>query len=371
MSWLITILRDIPDPRSGNAKRHDLLDVLTIALVASICGCESCVEFADFAEDREELFREFLTLENGLPSHDTFSRLFRLIDPAGLAAAFGRFLEVLGEDGAGVVAIDGKTLRRSFDRAAGRSALHVVTAFAAEAQLVIGQKAVAAGGNEITAARELLQLLDLKGTLVTADAMHCQHDTAALVLARGGDYLLALKDNRPAMRAEVEAFFADPRAEGIVRCETTDANHGRIEVRQHTVSHDVGWLASDRRDPGETAMPGLAAIAMVEATVERDGRTSRSRRFYLSSTPLTPERFAAAVRAHWSIENGVHWVLDTVFDEDRARNRKDHSAENLAVIRKLALNVLKRARPDISIRRKRKRSGWSDAFARSVLSQMR
>jgi hypothetical protein len=162
--------------------------VLTIALTASICGCESCVEFADFAEDREQLFREFLHLENGLPSHDTFSRLLRLIDPEALSACFGRFLDALGADGGGVVAIDGKTLRRSFDRAAGASPLQVVTAFAAEAQLVIGQKAVAAGGNEITAARALLELLDLKGALVTADAIHCNAETARTVRARGGDY---------------------------------------------------------------------------------------------------------------------------------------------------------------------------------------
>jgi len=189
MRWLITILRDVPDPGAGNAARHDLLDVLTIALVASICGCQSCVEFG---EDREELFREFLGLEKGLPSHVTFSRLLRLIE---LAVAFWRFLEVLGEGGTGVVAIDGKTLRQSFDGAAGRGALHVVTAFAAEAQLVIGQKAVPSGGNEITAARELLQLLDLKGSLVTANAIHCQARTADLVLARiaGG---LSLSANR-------------------------------------------------------------------------------------------------------------------------------------------------------------------------------
>jgi predicted transposase YbfD/YdcC len=370
MESLITILRAVPDPRTGNATRHDLLDVLVIALTASICGCESCVEFADFAEDREALFRDFLALENGLPSHDTFSRLFRLIDPAALGAAFGQFLDGLGADGAGVVAIDGKTLRRSFDRAAGRSALHVVTAFAAEAQLVIGQKAVAAGGNEITAARALLELLDLKGTLVTADAIHCQADTASLVRARGGDYLFALKANRPAMLAEVEAFFADPAA-CVHRCKTTAADHGRIEVRRHAVSHDVAWLASDRRFPGEAAMPGLAALAMVEATVERDGRTTISRRYYLSSARLSAAAFAHAVRAHWRIENGVHWVLDVSFDEDRARNRKDHGPENLAILRKLALNLLRRARPDISIRRKRKRCGWSDAFARTILGQMR
>lgn len=370
MSWLLTILRDVPDPRTGNAQRHELLDVLTIALVASICGCESSVEMADFGEDREELFREFLSLENGLPSHDTFSRLFRLIDPQALSGAFGRFLEVLGEDGAGVVAIDGKTLRRSFDRAAGKSALHVVTAFAADARLVIGQKAVAEGGNEITAARQLLELLDLKGALVTADAIHCQRETAEIVMARDGDYLFALKGNRPAMLAEVKRFFADPPPGSLSWSETTDADHGRIETRRHAVSHAVGWLFSDRRYPDEPQMPGLATLAMVQCEVERDGKTLRSTRYYLSSARLSAERFAAAVRAHWAIENGVHWVLDTAFDEDRARTRKDHGAENLAIIRKLALNVLKRARPDISIRRKRKRSGWSDPFARSILGQM-
>jgi predicted transposase YbfD/YdcC len=371
MSWLITIFRDVPDPRTGNARRHDLLDVLTIALTASICGCESCVEFADFGEDREDLFREFLCLENGLPSHDTFSRLFRLIDPQALSGCFGRFLEALGVDGAGVVAIDGKTLRRSFDRAAGASALHVVTAFAAEARLVIGQKAVAEGGNEITAARALLELLDLKGALVTADAIHCNVETAQTVLDRGGDYLIALKGNRPATLADVETYFADPAAAIADRYESVDADHGRIETRRHAVVHDVAWLFPAKPDPDRPAMPALATLARVEAEVERDGKISRSRRYYLSSARLSAERFATTVRAHWRIENGVHWVLDVAFDEDRARNRKDHGAENLAIIRKLALNVLKRARPEISIRRKRKRSGWSDAFARSVLGQMR
>ncbi len=371
MIGLITILRNIPDPRSGNAQRHALLDILAIALVASICGCESCVEIADFAEDREELFAEFLDLENGLPSHDTFSRIFRLLDPSALSSALGRFVEDLGADGAGVVAIDGKTLRRSFDRAAGRSALHVVTAFATDARLVIGQKAVPEGGNEITAARQLLEQLDLRGMLITADAMHCQRETVELVLARGGDYLFALKDNRPAMHAEVAAFFADPPPGSVACHETVDADHGRVEIRRHAVTHDVAWLFSDRRYAGEPRMPGLTTIARVERIVERDGKTTRSARHYLSSAPLTAERFAEAARAHWGIENGVHWVLDTTFDEDRARNRKDHGPENLAIIRKLALNILKRARPEISVRRKRKRSGWSDAFARSVIGQMR
>ena len=370
MGWFAACFAELPDPRTGNAVRHELLEILTIALTAAICGAESCVEFADFAADRERLFREFLKLENGLPSHDTFSRIFRLLDPAAFAECFGRFVEHLGAAGHGVLAIDGKTLRRSFERAAKTSPLHVVSAFACERRMVLGQAAVAPGENEITAARALLKSFDLTGMLVTADALHCQTETARLVRQRGGHYLFALKANRPAMHAAVEQFFADPPA-GLACHETTDGEHGRIETRRHWLSGEVAWLFSDRRYCGEPAMPELATIGMIEAEVERNGQTSRSRRYYLSSARLDLSAFAAAVRAHWGIENGLHWVLDTAFDEDRARNRKDHGPENLAILRKLALNVLRTARPTISIRRKRKRSGWSDEFARSVIGQMR
>jgi hypothetical protein len=238
MISLITVLHGITDPRTGNARRHDLLEILTIALVASICGCDSCVDFADFAEDREALLREFLVLENGLPSHDTFSRLFRLLDPASLSAAFGRFLEALGADGAGVIAIDGKTLRRSFDRAAAKSPLHVVTAFAAEAQLVLGQAAVGAGENEIVAARALLEMIDIRGALITADAVHCNRDTGQAVLDRGGDYLFALKNNRPTngqdlsighgapLRLRVERQLGYKQAKYIMRIELVDSFAG-------------------------------------------------------------------------------------------------------------------------------------------------
>ena len=370
MSWLLRCFEDVPDPRTGNAVRHDLLEVLTIAVTAAICGAETCVDFADFAADREALFRSFLRLDNGLPSHDTFSRLFRLIDPAAFSTCFSRFLEALGGRGSGVLAIDGKTLRRSFDRAAGGSPLHVVSAFACERRLVIGQAAVGEGANEITAARDLLRLLDLTGMLVTGDAIHCQSETTRLIAERGGAWLFALKANRPAMHEAVGSFFADP-GQSLAEYVSTDADHGRIEVRTHRLSHDVAWLFSDRRYAGEPALPGLAAIAMVEAAVTHDGRTTLSRRFYVSSTPLSPQAFAQAIRHHWRIENTLHWVLDTTFDEDRARNRKDHGPENLAILRKLALNVLQSSRKDISIRRKRKRSGWSDDFARSILGQMR
>ena len=286
MGWLTDCFAGLPDPRTGNATRHDLLEMLTIALVGSICGAESCVDFADFARDREALFRDFLKLEKGLPSHDTFSRLFRLLDPAAFAGCFGQFLEGLGEDGRGVLAIDGKTLRRSFDRAASASPLAVVTAFACDARLVLGQVAIPAGGNEITAARALLGLLDLTGMLVTGDAIHCQTATARLVQERGGEWLFALKANRPVMLAEVGECFADPQGAFETHI-TTDADHGRLETRRHIVCHDVAWLFSDRRYPDEPALPGLATLAMVEATTERDGRTSTGYDAIMSPPPCS------------------------------------------------------------------------------------
>ena len=369
MASLIDKLGAVADPRRGNAQRHALLDILTIAVVASVCGAESCVDFAEFAEDRAPLLREFLSLKNGLPSHDTFSRVFRLLDPAAFARAFEAFVDDLGAAGEGVLAIDGKTLRRSFDRAAGRSALHVVTAFGTGTRIAIAQKAVAEGQNETLAARAMLETLVLDGVLVTGDAMHAQAATAEVILGRGGDYLFQLKANRPAMFREVEDFFADP-PEALAVFETTDADHGRIETRRHRVSHDVHWLFSDRRHAGEPRLPGLACIACVEAARTEPGRVGTSTRYFLSSAPLTPERLAAAVRGHWAIENSLHWVLDVTFDEDRARNRRDSGPENLAILRRLTLNLLNKARPNMSISRKRKRSGWSDPFARTIIGQM-
>src|SRR4051795_116163 len=302
---------ELPDPRSGNARRHKLLDVLTIALTASICGAESCVDFADFARDREALFREFLELPGGVPSHDTFSRLFRLLDPAAFATCFASFLDNLGQDGTGVVAIDGKTMRRSFDRAAGKSALHVVTAFAADARMTIGQVAAGDKESEITAARSLLGLIDLTGALVTGDALHCQGETDRLIKDRGGDWLFTLKANRPLQHAEVRAWFADPASRPDGEHTTTDADNGRIEVRRHAVSHDVGWILSDRRHPDEAPMPGLATIGMVESTVTRDRKTTTVRRHYASSVAMDAVRFAAEVRAQWRIENSAPGAVPT------------------------------------------------------------
>ena len=375
MSWFASAFDALPDPRTGNAQRHDLLEVLAMALTAAVCGAETCSDFADFAVDREGLFREFLRLENGVPSHDTFSRIFRLLDPAAFGSCFGRFLTDLGEAGAGVVAIDGKTLRRSFDTAAGRSPLAVVSAFASSTRTVIGQESFRAGegDSEIVAARALLECLDLTGQLVTADALHCQNDTAQLILDKGGDYLLRLKGNRPALHEAVAAYFGVPEIlSALASTETIDADHGRLEERRAFVSHDLSWLRGAKRACSEPVeMPGLACLGMIEATVTRNGKTSTARHYHLSSRALSAEDYLAAARSHWSIENGLHWVLDMTFDEDRARSRKDHAPENLATLRKLALNVLRTARPEISIRRKRKRSGWSNDFARTILGQMR
>jgi predicted transposase YbfD/YdcC len=375
LSWYRKIFAALPDPRTGNAKRHDLLEVLTIALTASICGAESCSDFSDFAFDREELFRSFLRLEHGIPSHDTFSRIFRLLDPLAFARCFGAFLEDLGTAGAGVIAIDGKTLRRSFADAARSNPLSVVTAFASKARVVVGQNSyrVAEGDSEILAARALLECLDIKGHLVTADALHCQEETARLIRDRGGDYLLRLKGNHPALHGMVEEYFADPllRAE-LATAQTTDGDHGRIEVRRAWVCHDLAWLRGPKSACTEPVLlPDMACLGMIEATVERQGRTTVALHYHVSSRALTPTDYLEAARAHWSVENGLHWVLDVTFDEDRARNRTGHGPENLATLRKLALNTLNRARPDISVRRKRKRSGWSDDFARTIIAQMR
>ncbi len=375
MSWFQEAFAGLPDPRTGNAKLHDLLEVLTIALTAAVCGAETCSDFADFAADREDLFRAFLRLKHGVPSHDTFSRIFRLLDPAAFAACFERFLGDLGAAGAGVIAIDGKTLRRSFEDAARASPLSVVTAFASASHLVVGQESFRAldGDSEILAARALLRCLDLSGHLVTADALHCQNETAEVILERGGDYLLRLKGNRPALHAMVADYFADPETRAtLATAQTTDGDHGRNESRRAYVSHDLDWLRGPKQASGEPVLlPAMACLAMIEATVWRGDTATVTRHYHVASRALTPQAYLSAARAHWTIENGLHWVLDVTFDEDRARNRKDHGPENLATLRKLALNLLRRARPDISVRRKRKRAGWSNAFAQSILGQMR
>lgn len=355
---------EVEDPRSGNRLRHELLEVLFMALCASLCGAESCVDMADFAAAKEEELGEFLALEGGPPSHDTFSRIFRLLDPAAFHAAFQRFVADFAAARAGVVAIDGKSLRRSFDRAAGASPLLLVSAWAVEERLVLGQMKVDAEGNEITAMPALLDLLDLAGATVTVDAMHCQRSTAETIVDRGGAYLMALKSNQPALYEDVKLLMDDPAAPADDAAETVDGDHGRIETRRAEIIGDVGWLA-EAHD-----WPGLAAVGKITATRESDGRTVTAVRYYLASTPLSAAALNRLARGHWGIENSLHWVLDVVMNEDHARARKDNAPENLALLRRLALNIIKRNTDKGSNRIKFKRAGWDNRFLRKLIAEI-
>lgn len=335
-----------------------------MSLCASLCGAESCVDMADFAEAKEDVLRGFLKLEGGAPSHDTFSRLFRLLDPEQFHDAFQRFMADFAGTRAGVVAIDGKSLRRSFDRAAGASPLHLVSAWASEERLVLGQMKVAQGGNEITAVPALLRLLSLEGTTVTMDAMHCQRAPAEAIMAEGGDYVMAVKANQPALHDDVKLLMDDPGAPADDSAETVDADHGRIETRRAEVLHDVEWLTQTHR------WPGLAAVGKVTATREIDRHATTTARYYIASRPLSAAELNRLVRGHWGIENQLHWVLDVVMNEDQARARKDNAPENLALLRRLALNIIKRNKDNGSNRLKFKRAGWDDRFLTKLIAEI-
>ena len=326
---------ELEDPREDNA-RHDLHEILMIALCAVLCGAEDCSDMALFGRAKQAFLHQFLRLRHGIPSHDTFSRVFRLLDPAQFHACFLRFMEEFAASAQGVIAIDGKTLRRSFDRAAQNSPLHLVSAWAVGCRLLLGQVATEEKSNEITAVPKLLEMISLKGAIVTADALNCQRTIAAKVVEKGGDYVLALKGNQATLFEDVRLYLDDPaHAPALSASEPiVDGDHGRIETRQAYVCANIDWLH-------DHAWPGLAALGKVTRRREINGTVSQETAYYLLSTSLSAVRFGEVIRAHWGIENSLHWVLDTAFDEDRARTRKDHGAENLAVIRKLALNVLR------------------------------
>ncbi|MCY3880325.1 MAG: ISAs1 family transposase, partial [Rhodobacteraceae bacterium] len=302
----------------------------------------------------------------GIPSHDAFSALFRIIDPGGL----GRVLTRLAEDwsrrlGTDVIAIDGKTLRRSFEDASERVPLHVVSAFAAGARLTLGQVKVEGRSNEITAMPALLDLLDIRGGTVTVDAMHTLRPTAEEIIAKDGDYALALKGNQGALHDDVRYHMADPEyAEKMLCFKDVDKDHGRIEIREAVVCHDIDML-QDRHH-----WPGLQAVGKVTAVRESRGRQSTDTRYFLLSEKLDPERFLKTVRSHWAVENSLHWVLDVTMGEDSLRNRKDNGPENLALMRKLALN-LARVTPTAkkeSMRGKLMRAGWDNDFLLKLIS---
>jgi predicted transposase YbfD/YdcC len=359
----------LDDPRQAAKVLYPLPEILLLLLSATLAGADDCVEIELWGEEQLAFLRRLLPYRHGIPSHDTLTGVLAALDPALFKACFVSWVEGLREAEPDLIAIDGKTSRRTHARGKGREPLHLVSAWAARQRLVLGQEAVSGKSNEITAIPLLLERLALKGALVTIDAIGTQVEIARTILTRGGDYLLALKANRPATFKDVEAFFADPPPDSIETCTTTDGDHGRIEVRRHAVCHDVAWLFSDRRYPGEVVFPGLGMIGMVESETLREGKTSRERRYYLCSARLDAATFARAVRGHWGIENRLHWVLDVVFKDDLSRLRKGHAPENMAVVRHMATNLLHRAKPTTSLKNRRKRAGWNTAYLESLIRQ--
>jgi predicted transposase YbfD/YdcC len=341
---------------------------LFIALAATLCGAESCSDMADFGQSKEELLRLVLRLEHGIPSHDTFSRVFRLLKPRAFELAFRRFMAAFAKANGlkltGVVAVDGKALRGAYERGGKATPLQMVNVFAVDARLALAQQK-ASGRNETAGALEVLDLLSLEGCIVTADALHCTRAFAAAVRERGGDYVLAIKANRGRLFTAVTQQFARSgqrsTAEQIER-----STHDRCEVRRATIMRNTS-LANLYR------FPGAAAVGRI--TLRRRLRGQRADapfvRYYLLSKYISPKRLLHIARSHWGIENRLHWVLDVHFAEDRNRSRRDNAPENLAILRRLALNIL-RTHPDrASLRRKIKRAGWDNAFLMAMLSHMR
>ena len=358
------------DPRQQWRIVYPLPEILLLVVCARLCGMDDFVETRLWGEQRLDFLRRFLPYERGIPAHDTLNDVINALDPELFKTCFTAWVETLRDGDPDIIAIDGKTSRRSHARGRGREPLHVVSAWASRQRLVLGQEATDAKSNEITAIPLLLERLELKGALVTIDAMGTQTAIADTIVARGGDYLLALKGNRPATHADVAAFFADPPPGMTAEpYETTDNDHGRLEIRRHTVCHEVDWLRSDRRYPHEPRFPHLAAIAMLETRVERAGRIEQERRYYLSSAPLDARTFAQAVRAHWHVENRLHWVLDVVFHDDLARLRTGHGPENMAVVKHMAMNLVRNPTDKHSLKVRRKLANLNPNYLQDLIRQ--
>lgn len=364
---ITTHFAELPDPRIDRAKRHSLLDILTIALCAVICGADSWVEVERFGHAKLPWLRTFLTLPNGIPSHDTFGRVFAALDPTAFERCFLNWVQSLvAVTTDGVIAIDGKTARRSHDRPAGREALHLVSAWASEARLVLGQVATDTKSNELTAIPALLEALHLSGALVTIDAMGCHTEIAGRIIDRGGDYVLALKENQPTLHELVADHFATADPTLVRTHRTVEKDHGRLEVRTCRVTDDPAvrtWLAPDG------TWPGLGSVVAVTGERRIGESVSVETRYYLSSLGAETERIGQAVRWHWGIENGLHWVLDLAFREDESRVRTGHAAENLAVLRHIALNLLRyEPTAKVGIKAKRLMCGWDETYLAKVLT---
>jgi len=361
----------LEDPRVERTKLHPLINIVTIAVAAVICGAETWDDIAAFGDAKAAWFATFLDLANGIPSHDTFNRVFANLDPAQFQACFVAWVQAVAATlPTQVIAIDGKTVRRSHDRHAGQAAIHVVSAWASANRLVLAQTKVAAKANEIVAIPELLRALTVTGCLVTLDAMGCQRTIAQQILDQGGDYVLALKDNQPTLTADVQECFAQAQRTGFADVThdadtDVDKGHGRLEIRRRWVitdPADLAWLQSAHH------WPGLAAIGMVQTERRLAQTTTVGTRYYLLSRELSARALGEAVRSHWGIANQVHWVLDVEFGEDRSRIRQGAAAENMALLRRIVLHVVRQhPRQRHSIRTRRLIASWDDTYLRQLL----
>lgn len=367
---LIDYFKNIEDPRIERNKRHLLWDILVLTVCAVICGCETWEDIEIYGNEKKRWLKKFLKLPNGIPSHDTIRRVFIRLDPQQLQECFQQWVQGIRADRqAEIVAIDGKTVRRSHDQAAGRGPLHLISAWAHENRLVLGQLKTDEDSNEITAIPKLLGLLELKGCIVTVDAIGCQQQIANTIQDRGAEYVFTVKANQQTLQQEIRWFFQEIELEkdlkeGLIHYhKTVDKDHGRLEVREYLISDEVDWLKAWIKD-----WKGVRSIGVVNARRIIGEQESQETRYYLSSLPADVELFAKAVRAHWGVENSVHWVMDMVFREDESRMRKGNSPMNYAILRRIALNLVRRdANSKFSLKARRKACGWSNDYLERLL----
>lgn len=356
----------LEDPRQSWKVTYPLSEILLIILCSVMAGADDFVEIELWAKEKETFLKQFLPFEQGIPSHDTLNDVMNALPHNAFCICFAHWVKRLGQSDPDIIAIDGKTSRRAHGRN-GR-ALHMVSAWASKQRLVLGQESCNTKENEIKAIPRLLQRLELTGALVTIDAMGCQTAIAKEITVKGADYLLALKGNRGDLHKEAILFFDNEKErENLDTYETVDSDHGRIEKRRSFVTHDVSWLQSHRKAPNEPIFPKLASLGMVLSEVEQDGKVVQSKRYYISSAQLPAKQFLHATRAHWGVENSLHWVMDVVFRDDLMRLRTQNGPANMATIRHCSLNILKSIPGKKSLKAKRKNAAWNEDFLRCAI----
>lgn len=364
----------IEDPREPWRVAHPLPEVLLLVVCGTICDCDEYDLIADWGAAHLDFLRRYLPYHHGVPGGRWLTILMNRIDPALFSAAFTAWVRETWPDRPDFVAIDGKTSRRSHDRGQGRTALHLVSAFATTSRLVLGQEAIADKGSETTAIPVLLERLSaddgLKDALVSIDAIATNATIASAIRDAGADYLLAVKANQPTLRAEIERYFDDAPADSLDGFTDLDKAHGRIEERAVTVSCETDWLEGQRRFPGELRLPGTRTIVRVCSRTELNGRCRFDTRYFISSALLTAEHAAHAVRGHWLIENALHWTLDVVFKDDQSRLRKGHGAVNMAIVRHFAINLVRAVNDKRSIKLRRKKAAWSTQYLAEILGHL-